>query len=86
MDQRLPREIKAVRDRITEIERERLTLAEPDYERRGELRDEEHDLETRLARLVETATGDGEGEAEKKAAEHTDLTRSPRLPEAGASH
>jgi hypothetical protein len=86
MDQRLPEEIKAVRDRITEIERERLTLAEADSERRAELHDEEHDLEARLADLVETATGDGEGEAEKKAAEHTDLTRSPRLPDAGAGH
>jgi hypothetical protein len=86
MDQRLPQEIKAVRDRIAEIERERLALAQTDFERRAELRDEEHDLEAQLARLVETATSDGEGEAEKKAAEHTDLTRSPRLPDAGASH
>lgn len=90
MDQRLPEEIKAVRERMAAIEKERLTLDETDFQRRADLRDEEHDLEARLAHLVKTAASEGDseadkGEAEKKAAEHTNLTHTPRLPD-GASH
>jgi hypothetical protein len=84
MDRGLPDEIKSVRDRLAEIENERLTLGVSDFERRADLLDEEHDLEARLANLVAAAASDGE--AEKKAAEQTDLTRSPRLPEGEASH
>ena len=81
MDRTLPQEIKAVRERMAAIEEERVALGDADFERRAELRDEEHDLEAQLAHLIETASGNSEGEAEKKAAEHTDLTRSPRLPD-----
>ena len=85
MDRRLPQEIKAIRDRLAEVERERTTLADSDFERRDELLDEEQDLEARLTHLVETAGSDRDGEAERTVAEHTDLTRSPRLPDAGVN-
>lgn len=86
MDQRLPREIKAVRDRLEAIERERLALAEDELETRAQLLDEEHDLEARLARLIEEADRGEHGEVEERPTEHTDLTPSPRLPDAGTSY
>lgn len=81
MDETVASQIEEIRRRLAEIDDEREHLAAEETERRDELLDEEHKLETRLAELEDQAVDDEAGEAEKGAAAQTDLTRTPKLPE-----
>lgn len=74
-------EIEEIRKRLEEIVRERQHLLSEDIAGREVLIEEERRLEKRLAELEYLALGDDTGEAEATAAEQTDITQTPRLPE-----
>lgn len=84
MDQRLPDEIKAIRERLNGIAEQRAQLSKDDFAGRASLLDEEHDLEAQLAELVDRAAKETEPEARGEAAAQTDLTQTPDLPDDGA--
>jgi len=74
-------EIQEIRNRLSEIEGTRRGLAEDDFATKADLLDEEHTLEARLAELRELAAETDSGLAEEEAADQTDLTGTPELPE-----
>lgn len=80
MQDTIAREIEQLRDRLAEIEDERSHLDDADQARREELLAEESRLEVRLAEIEERLS-DERGVAEEEVSHHTDLTRTPRLPE-----
>jgi predicted nuclease with TOPRIM domain len=80
MDEVVASEIEEIRTRLGEIHDERKQLAAEDA-RRDELVDEEHKLQNRLSELKDRVAQEEAGEAEKEAAEQTDLTRTPELPD-----
>lgn len=81
MDDAVIAEIVDIRTRLGEIAEEREHLAGDSDSRSKELLEEEHRLEARLTELEDEVADSETGVAEEKAATHTDLTRSPKLPE-----
>jgi predicted nuclease with TOPRIM domain len=81
MDEELASEIEDICTRLVEIQEEREHLPENEAGRREELLDEEHKLENRLAELEDRLAEEDAGVAEKRAADQTDLTRTPKLPD-----
>lgn len=80
MDTRVVAEIEAIREELSEIDQRRRGL--PEGERApDDLLEREHELESRLVELEDRGSEAVTGEAEKTAADQTDLTRSPRLPD-----
>jgi predicted nuclease with TOPRIM domain len=84
VDESLASKIEAIRTRLVEIEDERSNLADDAFAAKTDLLDEEHELQARLAELKDRAAAETAGAAEVGAAEQTDLTAPPRLPDSGA--
>lgn len=80
MQETIAREIEEIRDRLAEIDDERIHLDEGDETRREQLLREERRLEVRLGE-IEERVADDRGVAEEKAANQADLTRTPNLPD-----
>lgn len=80
MQETIAREIEEIRDRLAEIDDERIHLDEGDETRREQLLREERRLEVRLGE-IEVRVADDRGVAEEKAANQADLTRTPNLPD-----
>lgn len=80
MQETTAREIEQIRDRLAAIEAERSQLDDGDKTRREELLGEERRLELRLGE-IEERVADDRGVAEEEAANQTDLTRAPKLPD-----
>jgi uncharacterized protein (DUF3084 family) len=74
-------EIDDIRTRLGEIAEEREHLPDDSDSHGKELLEEEHRLEARLTELEDQVADSEKGGAEEEAATHTDLTRSPKLPE-----
>lgn len=74
-------EITTTRERLAEIDEERGRLPKDAFDERATLMDEEHRLEARLGELRAMAAEAGAGIAERNAADQTDLTHTPSLPE-----
>lgn len=82
MDQTVIVKIEETRRRLVEIAERRGELPQDAFAERTDLLDEEHELEALLADLKDRASEEVNGEAEEQAAAQTDLTRTPRLPDA----
>jgi len=82
MDQTVIVKIEETRRRLVEIAERRGELPQDAFAERTDLLDEEHELEALLADLKDRASEEEKGEAEEQAAAQTDLTRTPRLPDA----
>ena len=74
-------EIDDIRTRLGEIAEEREHLSDDSDSHGKELLEQEHRLEARLTELEDQVADSEKGGAEEEAATHTDLTRSPKLPE-----
>lgn len=81
MEQSISSEIGQIRARLTEIRHERESLATGADGDEAQLLEEEHGLERRLTELTDNASSERAGEAERIAAEQTDVTRAPELPD-----
>jgi len=81
MDEAVITEIDDIRTRLGEIAEEREHPSDDSDSQRSELLEEEHRLEARLTELEDEVADSDTGVAEEEAATHTDLTRSPKLPE-----
>jgi len=81
MDDAVIAEIDDIRTRLGEIAEEREHPSDDSDSQRKELLEEEHRLEARLTELEDEVADSETGVAEEEAAAHTDLTRSPKLPE-----
>jgi hypothetical protein len=73
----LANKIQRVRDRLSEIETERASLAPDDFSRKADLMDEERTLEARLGELKDEAAREGVGIAEETVGRATDYERVP---------
>jgi predicted nuclease with TOPRIM domain len=73
----LANKIQRVRDRLSEIETERSSLAPDDFSRKTDLMDEEQTLEARLGELKDEAAREGVGIAEETVGHATDYERVP---------
>lgn len=71
----LASKIQRVRNRLSEIEIERSSLALDDFSRRADLVDEERTLEARLGELRDEAAREGVGIAEETVGRATDYER-----------
>jgi predicted nuclease with TOPRIM domain len=80
----LANKIQRVRDRLSEIETERSSLAPDDFSRKTDLMDEEQTLEARLGELKDEAAREGVGIAEETAGRATDYERVPDVGDTSA--
>ena len=80
----LANKIQRVRDRLSEIETERLSLAPDDFSRKTDLMDKEQTLEARLGELKDEAAREGVGIAEETVGRATDYERVPDVDDTSA--